>query len=488
MVSGGIFKFGDKNYSLSGIFRVGGFLSVVLALMLVATPAYAKKKKRPAYSPPQASMVIDAYTGKILHAHNIDAKRFPASITKVMTLYIVFEMLKSKELTLDTPLKVSAFAASRPPSKLGLKEGSEISVRDAMYALVTKSANDVATIVAENIAGSESAFAALMTNKARSIGMNNTIFRNASGLPNETQKSTARDLITLGRRILMDYPEYSKIFRTRYFTYGKTKFRNHNRLLFDYAGSEGIKTGFTRASGFNLLTSAKRDDKHLIAVVIGGSSGGRRNATMRSLLDKAWGDAIALNTLKQNGHTITIAADSDSMPVRNPAFHPGAAENAMAAQAQAQAQNQTHQAAQKGDALVQQPQESRLTVAATLASGPSLRQKPENIAVRPSAETEEGDTEVESVGAGTDPADSLGPYHVQVGSYLDQAAARTRLEIVSAKAGKLVSGHGEMTVAGAVNGKSYYRARFGQFEQAEAAQTCSQLKKMRIDCLVIRAD
>ncbi len=258
-------------------------LIVCLVAAMAAVPAEAKKKrKRSHYSPPQAAMVVDFYSGKILYAQNIDAKRYPASVTKVMTLYLLFEQMRDGHMTRNTKLKVSAKAAARPPSKLGLKPGSTISVSDAMYALVTKSANDVAAVVAENIAGSEAAFARMMTQKARAIGMSKTTFRNASGLPNSAQVTTARDLITLGRRVLKDFPDEAKIFRTRYFEYKGRKYRNHNRLLFSYAGMDGLKTGFTRASGFNLLASCHRDDKHLLAVVLGGRSSRRRNARMRN--------------------------------------------------------------------------------------------------------------------------------------------------------------------------------------------------------------
>ncbi len=212
---------------------------IVLVAALLAIPAEAKKKKRSRYAPPQAAMVVDLYSGKTLYSKNADAKRYPASITKVMTLYMLFEQIEQGHLTLNSKLKVSSVAASRPPSKLGLKTGSTIRVRDAMYALVTKSANDVAAVVAENIAGSEAAFGRMMTQKARSIGMTKTTFRNASGLPDKRQTTTARDLITLGRHVLKKYPEYSKIFRTRYFKYGKKRYKNHNRLLFSYSGMRG---------------------------------------------------------------------------------------------------------------------------------------------------------------------------------------------------------------------------------------------------------
>ncbi|NJM35651.1 MAG: D-alanyl-D-alanine carboxypeptidase, partial [Rhodomicrobium sp.] len=286
--------------------------------MLAAAADAKKRSKRSHYSPPHAAIVIDAYSGKVLYADNADKPRFPASITKVMTLYILFEQLREGRLTLDTQMPVSAYAASRPPSNLNLKAGGSITVRDAMYALVTKSANDVASVVAEAIGGSEDAFARMMTQKARSMGMTATTFRNASGLPDAAQKTTARDLVTLGRRMLTDFPEQAKIFRTRFFQYGEARYKNHNSLLFSYAGMEGMKTGFTNASGFNLLASCKRHDKHLIAVVLGGRSSGHRNARMRELLNSAWKKAVAFNDLKQRREDRPVAVagilQADLMP------------------------------------------------------------------------------------------------------------------------------------------------------------------------------
>ena len=250
-----------------------------------------------------------------------------------MTLYLLFEQLREGDMHLDTELKVSAAAAAQAPSKLGLEVGSTISVSDAMYALVTKSANDVAVVIAENIAGTEPAFARMMTLKARSLGMTNTTFRNASGLPDPGQTTTAHDLVTLGRHILADFPQQSKIFSTRFFQYGDETLKNHNGLLFSYPGTEGLKTGFTRDSGFNLLTSCRRQDKHLIAVVLGGRTSGERNARMRSLLDGSWRKAVAYNDIRQQTPEKLAEVDADlpdeMMPEPNPAFHASVSERTL---------------------------------------------------------------------------------------------------------------------------------------------------------------
>ncbi len=277
---------------VGGIVRRFGLVLGALAIAAVAvgaTPAEARKRKvsNGGYAPPFASIVVDAKTGRVLSGQNEDAPRIPASITKVMTLYLLFEQLERGRMKLDTPLTVSAYAAAQAPSKLGLRAGSTIDVEDAIKALVTKSANDVAVVVAENIAGSVPAFAEMMTARARSIGMASTTFRNPHGLPASPPNiSTARDLATLGRAVQDRFPRYYGYFGTRVFHFAGASMANHNRLLGRVEGVDGIKTGYTRASGFNLLTSVKTDDRHVVAVVLGGRSGASRDAQMASLIER----------------------------------------------------------------------------------------------------------------------------------------------------------------------------------------------------------
>src|SRR3712207_6109608 len=230
--------------------RTWAVMSVVTSLAIaMATPAdAARRKARPAsggYNPPYASIVVDSKTGKILQGDNVDEPRIPASITKVMSLYLLFEQLERGRLQLDTPLSVSEYAASQPPTKLGLRPGSTIEVEDAIRAMVTLSANDVSVVVAENIAGSEEAFAQLMTRKAREIGMNSSAFYNPHGLPHSPPNiTTARDLSVLGRAIQDRFPKYFAYFQTRSFQYGQRTIRGHNRLLGKVEGVDGIKTGY----------------------------------------------------------------------------------------------------------------------------------------------------------------------------------------------------------------------------------------------------
>ncbi len=231
-----------------------------------------------------AAIMVDANTGKVLYAQNPDALRHPASVTKVMTLYLLFEQLEAGKLKLTSDLEVSSKAASQSPSKLGLKPGSTIEVEDAIKAIVTRSANDVAVVIAENIGGSEANFGRMMTAKARALGMSRTTFVNASGLPNQRQVTTARDLSILGRAIQERFPKKYKYFATRSFYYRGERIGNHNRLLGRVEGVDGIKTGYTRASGFNLLTNVERDGRHLVGVVLGGSSGRSRDNRMAELI------------------------------------------------------------------------------------------------------------------------------------------------------------------------------------------------------------
>jgi D-alanyl-D-alanine carboxypeptidase len=236
------------------------------------------------YSPPFASIVVDANSGGVLQASNPDALRHPASLTKVMTLYLLFERLESGRLKLESALKISEHAAEQAPTKLALKPGQTITVEDAIKGIVTKSANDAAVAVAEALAGDEDSFAKLMTQKAHALGMMHTTYVNASGLPDDDQITTARDQALLGRAIQERFPRYYRYFSTEIFVFHGEEMRNHNHLLGVVDGVDGIKTGFTRASGFNLLTSLHRDGRYLVAVVMGGPSASERDERMRELL------------------------------------------------------------------------------------------------------------------------------------------------------------------------------------------------------------
>ncbi len=266
-------------------------LAALLLPALAPTRALAESR--------HAAMVIDANSGQVLHAQAADEPRYPASLTKMMTLYIVFEMVEQGRLQPSTRIRISPIAAATAPSKLGLEAGAEITVANVVQALIVKSANDMAVAIAEHIAGSEAKFAALMTQKARQLGMTKTTFRNAHGLPDPGQITTARDMLTLAMRLHDDFPQHYKLFSLRSFSYAGAVYRNHNTMLASYRGMDGLKTGYTSPSGFNLIASVRRDGRHVVAAVFGGSSAATRNAHMRAILDRALPRAATERTRRQ---------------------------------------------------------------------------------------------------------------------------------------------------------------------------------------------
>jgi D-alanyl-D-alanine carboxypeptidase len=259
----------------------------------------------PNYNPPYAAIVVDANSDRVLHEASPDEPRHPASLTKIMTLYLMFEQIEAGKFKLDTPLQVSAHAAAQTPTKLGLKANQTLTVEDAIKGLVTKSANDAAAVVGEAIGGTESDFARLMTEKARALGMVNTTYVNASGLPAAEQITTARDQALLGRAVQDRFPGFYRYFATPSFRYRGKEMRNHNGLLGNVKGVDGIKTGYTEASGYNLVSSVRREDRHIVAVVLGGKSNAKRDARMRELIEQH----ITLAAVRRTAPKIMEAAD-----------------------------------------------------------------------------------------------------------------------------------------------------------------------------------
>src|SRR5690606_34433552 len=287
-----------------------GFCLLAAMLVALSWPGEASASNR------RASMVIDANTGKVLHASNADAPRHPASLTKMMTLYLVFEEIESGRLSLDSKIKMTKWGAMAPPSKLGLKEGEEISVRDAIRALVTKSANDVARAIGEHIGGTEVNFAKMMTEKARLLGMSNTTFRNASGLPDVEQVTTARDMLTLAMHLQDDFPQHYHFFSTRVFNFRGRSYRNHNALLRTYPGTDGLKTGYIRMSGFNVVTSVRRGGRHVVAALFGGKTAASRNAEMRALLNRTISKGSTKKTRKPD--SVSFYRATPRAPAKRP--------------------------------------------------------------------------------------------------------------------------------------------------------------------------
>jgi D-alanyl-D-alanine carboxypeptidase len=332
-----------RNFKSAALVRVGLFGLVALTAAAITTDsAQARRYYRhhvsharhhdsgDSYSPRYSAIIVDGNSGTTLTATDPDGIRHPASLTKIMTLYMLFERLDSGKMSLDTEMPVSEHAADQDPTKLDLKPGSTIRVEDAIKGLVTRSANDAAVVIAEAIGGSEDDFAKMMTRKARALGMSRTVYRNASGLPNDEQVTSARDQATLGRAIQDRFPRYYRYFSTTAFRFRGQTITNHNHLLGSVDGIDGIKTGYTRASGFNLVSSMHRGNRFLVGVVMGGRSGGSRDAIMRGLLAENLSKATTTRTVaaitERNGADAPIeVAEAKPQPAPAPATQPEAA-------------------------------------------------------------------------------------------------------------------------------------------------------------------
>jgi D-alanyl-D-alanine carboxypeptidase len=513
-------------------------LSLAAIVALVATTAETadarSKRKRPQvkrqhhaaiYRPPYADIVVDAKTGAVLHQADADRIRHPASLTKIMTLYLLFEQLDAGALRLDTRLDVSHDASIQAPTKLGLKPGQSITVEDAIKALVTKSANDAAVVLAEALAGSEEEFARKMTRKARALGMSRTVYRNASGLPNDEQVTTARDQALLGVAIQQRFPKYYKYFSTRHFVFRGTPMRNHNQLLGRIEGVDGIKTGYIRASGFNLVTSVRRDGRHIVAVVLGGRSSDQRDGRMRSLIDSY----IRLASTKPATNVAEVAIPKPApLPPPVSGSQLAAAANApmsftplLAGEATAAIPD-----ARPGSSapikpvpvkivavrLVPQKQATEnvpalaASTAAPMAVEPALSQAPAKadntappsppkgtrvgiLSALPAMVATAGETAApaaaEQVRAPARPP-RRGGWAIQVGAFEDEADAKQRLDSAQSAAAKLLDKADAYTERTKRGDKTFYRARFVGFDRKQAQAACKRLKRSDIDCMALK--
>ncbi|MEO0383956.1 MAG: D-alanyl-D-alanine carboxypeptidase [Pseudomonadota bacterium] len=417
-------------------------------------------------NPRYAALVVDARNGEVLFSRHANAPRFPASLTKVMTLYILFEELEAGRLSLDTRMNVSAHAQAQPPSELGLRSGQTITVRDAMMSLVTKSANDAAAVIAEHIGGTEWGFAQRMTETARRIGMSDTTFRNASGLPNREQRTTAHDMVLMGRAIYERFPQRYQIFSTTSFRYAGRTYRNHNRLLGSVRGVDGIKTGYIRASGFNLLSSVNDGGRHIVAVVMGGRTGASRNAHMRDLIARHLPQA---STGPRTASLVVARAQyAPPSPVPHPAALPAvafAAANAMMASAPPQPLPAPLAAVEVA------------TVSAPASASMVATHSPAAPAATASAS---GGMQLGSV-----PADG---WTIQIGAMPSQEAAVDMLAQARGSVSDLTA-RTPYTQSVQSNGNTLWRARFGGFNSRDVAQAaCSALEARSFACLAVRPD
>ena len=486
------------------------WIAAVLMIIALAGPVPVQAAGR------YAAMVIDGNTGQVLHAEAADEPRYPASLTKMMTLYLVFEAMQQGRLTADSRIRVSAEAASVSPSKLGLEPGASIAVADAVKALITKSANDIAVALAEHLAGDETRFAALMTQRARELGMSKTTFRNAHGLPDRGQVTTARDMLTLALRLYDTFPAQARLFATRSFQFAGRIHRNHNTMLDNFQGLEGIKTGYTSASGFNLVASVRRDGKHVLAAVFGGTSAAARNARMRVMLSRGMQEASLTRSRKPLIVASGPALKRMPVPARRPQPQPRDEPLAAAtpvtpaapvaaprsrpaprlvepvqplaapsppAAAERQEWRSSVRVAEAPGAGTSVASQLGMTInpaASGQASGP-LARPPSTLAAQASQLT----ARPVAVAA---PAARPGEAHVQIGAYAGVAEARQRLASAQQAAPRQLAGAGHATPTVQVSGRLLYRARFTGLDPARASAACSELRRAGIDCLVARPE
>ena len=503
---------------------VFGLVTVIAVLAVTTDPADARSRRKrntagdpsaSAYSPPYAEIVVDVNSGAVLLASNADSLRHPASLTKIMTLYLLFERLEAGALKLNTPLTVSAHAAAQAPTKLGLKPGQSIEVEDAIKAIVTRSANDIAVVIAEAIGGDEDTFAQMMTRKARALGMSRTVYLNASGLPDDAQVTTARDQALLGRAIQDRFPRYYGYFSTTGFRYRGSVIANHNRLLGRVAGVDGIKTGYTRASGFNLVTSVRRGNRQLVAVVLGGRSAGLRDARMRNLID----ETIVTASTKRT--STMIAEAPPPPPPRSPMQRIAAAVISPAKADSAPTAAIPTPRAAPGSSDPLQPIPVR-TVSVkpgsikTASLGPAPEQAPASHAAQPpvapaSAQADAnvpptarpgflGILPVKVASASPSPALAFAPesaaaaphpayragWIIQIGAFDHEDDAKERLNAAQSRAKALLGAADPFTERVMKGEKPLYRARFAGLDKDQAEAACQYLKRNEIACMALK--
>jgi serine-type D-Ala-D-Ala carboxypeptidase (penicillin-binding protein 5/6) len=412
-----------------------------------------------------AQLLLDARTGEVLASENPDALNHPASLTKMMSVYMVFDAIKAGKLSWDSPVPFSKHAASRPPTKLFVKAGDSITVREAVLAMIVKSANDAAAAVGEKLGGSEEGFAALMTRKARSLGMMNTTFFNASGLPHDQQFTTARDMSTLGVALMRDFPKEYELFATKSFKFRGKTISGHNNLMYRYKGMDGIKTGYTNASGFNLVSAVEKDGRRVIGVVMGGRTAASRDKIMERLIDaniKKASTGSQLLVSRSTGVQMDLARLGDEVPV------PASRQSALAA---VQSLAGVTGVAAPETASAYAPS-SGTPVPADLVPTPASRFAP----VDPQHT------------ASTLPASTERKWQIQIAAATSAQAAMDLLSQARQKVGGPLQDLDTYTEMVTRNGITFYRARFTGFDNKEEARTaCDKLVRQRYDCVLMPA-
>jgi len=456
-----------------------------------------------------AALIVDGATGKVLYARNEMAQRHPASLTKMMTLYLLFDALKAGKITMQTPLPVSRHASVQKPTKLNLRPGQTIPVDTAIRAIVIRSANDVAVVIAEALGGTESHFSEMMTAKARQLGMRETNFHNASGLPDPLQISTAADLAVLGRHMAYDYPQYFPYFNLAGFNYKGTWYPTHNNLIGRYDGADGIKTGYTGASGFNLVSSVTRGTTHLIAVVMGGRTAVRRDLEMVRLLDQTFAQisanpnmvaraAVPWQQVAQSAPAPAMAGFSLSQVSTNQFAALSPIPNTVPGTVPGTVQSEDEDTAES----VRAPDESITLIHAegapavpVAAVGPAVAgARPDKTLaaaqaklvqtavnaprpqIRPSLRDDVREADVEAASPGRN-------WTIQIGAYADKALALAQLRTYAGKAQDILARASQIVAPlQSNNGHVIYRARFGLFAEQEAREVCTRLTQRGQTC------
>jgi D-alanyl-D-alanine carboxypeptidase len=446
----------------------------------------AAPKRPPAPAPNKdAAIVVDGVSGRVLYSRNGDEPRFPASLTKMMTLYVLFEALDKGSIRLDTQLVTSGYAAGVYPTKLGLKPGETISVDLAVKAVAVLSANDAAVVIAEGLSGSESRFADRMTAKARAIGMTKSAFQNASGLPHPRQVTTAADMAMLGRRLAYDYPQYYHYFATPSFEFKRRVYNTHDHLLTAFAGTDGIKTGYTRASGFNLVSSVVRDNRHLVGVVMGGISVPSRDREMMRILAEGF-DAAA------NNPTLVARANvpwrGGRPPFTNP-FRPAPSTPTLVAA------NDINRVVNAPSAAAALPAEGVIPVdiVPVLPDLPSSADPPAQIALTLTPTPDlvlpllaQGDVAEPSI---TDATANIKRWAIQIGAFASAPIAEAQLVAYARQAIDIFAFAERYVVPVEANdGQTLYRARFGLFAEEEARDICKQMMDSGRTCFALQSE
>lgn len=457
---------------LSKDIRRTGLSSVITAVVAALTLAVAVLSPSAARAVVYASIVIDAKTGAVLQQENADEQTYPASLTKMMTLYMLFDAMEKGKVRLQDRMPVSTFAAGQAPTKLGVPAGRTLAVEDAIKALITRSANDAAVVVAEYLGNNEPNFAQMMTRKARALGMASTEFRNASGLPNPNQVTTARDMARLSLALRRDFPQYYDYFSIRSFRYGKQTIGTHNRVLMQYSGADGLKTGYIRDSGFNLATSARRGGHSLVGVVLGGQSGAWRDQRMMALLDQAFASVG-----EGSGSAVMASATpapTDSAKVK--------AEERRAAQAAAALEKREKQLAAKRAAA-----EKKVADAQARKDKKALAKAEAEMArVLASAPQTGGTKAVVTQWARQQDNGAVGDWAVQVGAFSAFSTAHSQASnAMGIVRTQISSAQLLVTPMSSANGL-VYRARLTGIENEQQAKSaCKILKQKKVNCLTV---